>query len=295
MGWTEAFERLQTRVASRAELLDAGATPRLLTTAVRGGRLLRVRRDHYALPGTTRSILQAVRIGGRIGCISALEGAGVFAFDKTFTHAHLDREASRTRHPNHRNRRLTAGERDGVVVHWGELLDRYDGSRWSIGTRDALAQVLRCQHPWHAVASIDNALFLGVIGKTELADIFAHVPGNLQRLRELVDGRAEAGQETVLRLILREAGLDYEIQVTVAGVGRVDFIVEGCLVVEADSRLAHDGWDLHLRDRNRDIDLARLGYMSLRPAYQRTMFAPNDVREAVLHLLGAHRHFRTHL
>lgn len=295
MTWIEAFNDLGLRVASRHELLSAGATPRGLTTAVRGGYLLRVRRDHYALPGTPRSIIQAVRIGGRIGCLSTLDELGVFALDNRFTHAHLDHAASRTRHPNDRHVRLTSRERDGVEVHWGALLDPHSGSEYSVGLQDALAQALLCQHRWHSVASIDNALFLGLVTDAEVREVFSHAPARLRSLLLTVDGRAEAGQETVLRMVLQESGLHCEPQVRIAGVGRVDLVVEGCVVVEADSRLAHDGWELHVRDRNRDVDLARLGYPSLRPAYQRTMYTPYEVRDAVLELVRSCGRFRVHV
>lgn len=294
MTWQEVFEGHHSRIASRAELLSAGATSRSLTTAVQGRHLIRVRRDHYALPGTPRSIVQAVRIGGRIGCLSALAAFGVFAIDKTFTHAHVDRAASRTRHPNTRRLRLNDRERDGVEVHWGSLLDKSDGSEYSVGLLDALAQVLVCQHRWHAVASVDNALYLKLISEPDLRQVFAHVPSHLRPLLAAVDGRAEAGQETVLRMVLTESGLHCEPQVEVEGVGRVDLIVEGCVAVEADSRLAHDGWELHVRDRNRDVDIARMGIPSLRPAYQRTIHTPHEVRDAVLQLVRAQARFRAY-
>lgn len=295
MTWQTAFERLGVKIASREELMAAGASGRALTTAVRGGHLIRVRRDHYALPGTSRNILEAVRVGGRTGCLSALAVAGIFAIDKTFTHVHLGRDASRTRHPRDRFVRLTDRERDGVRTHWSPLLDADAGNEYSVGVVDALAQVLTCQHPWHAIASIDNALFLGAVSERELAELFARAPEGVQHIGGLIDGRAEAGQESVLRMIVRSAGLECELQVSIDGVGRVDMVVEGMLALEADSRLAHDSWDLHVRDRDRDIDLARLGYMSLRPVYQRTMFRPTDVRDAVLHLLAVNRHFRVHV
>jgi hypothetical protein len=80
--------------------------------------------------------------------------------------------------------------------------------------------------------------------------------------------------------------------VTVPEVGRVDLIVEGCLALEADSRLAHDGWERHVHDRRRDLLLARNQFMSLRPAYQHTMFEPDLVRASVLGLLQQSRNFR---
>lgn len=158
-----------------------------------------------------------------------------------------------------------------------------------VGLKDALAQAVCCRHPRHAVASLDNALHLGLIEEGDLADIFGAVPASKQHLRGAVDGRCEAGQESILRLAMREAGLRCEPQVTIPGVGRVDFVVEDCVVVEADSRLAHDGWAAHVRDRNRDLALARIGYPSLRPVFAQTVFHTADVVAAIVALVRVTR------
>lgn len=281
---------LGRRIASRHELLGAGAAPWTLTEAVRLGALIRVRRDHYALPGTAPEVLRAVRVGGRLACTSALALNGVFADDRR-THVHLDRAMSRMRHPERRAVPHSAG-RGGALLHWQPLLEPADGDECSVGLIDALAQTLRCQRPWWALASIDNALNLGLLSEFGLAQVFDGAPDRSRQLRRLVDGRAEAGQETVLRMIVRSAGLRCEPQVTLEGLGRVDLLVEGCLVLEADSRLAHDGWELHVRDRDRDLAAARLGLMTLRPVYQRTMRDPAAVRDAVVNLVAVHRRFR---
>jgi very-short-patch-repair endonuclease len=63
-------------------------------------------------------------------------------------------------------------------------------------------------------------------------------------------------------------------------------LVAGKLVLEADSRLAHDGWEHHVEDRRRDLALAAAGYITLRPTYQHTMHNPQLVRAAILGLLG---------
>jgi hypothetical protein len=69
-------------------------------------------------------------------------------------------------------------------------------------------------------------------------------------------------------------------------------VVEGCVAVEADSRLAHDGWERHVRDRRRDLLLAKQHYVSLRPAYQHTMHEGALVRESILGLLDQNNNFR---
>ncbi|MBX3099149.1 MAG: hypothetical protein KF761_06165 [Salinibacterium sp.] len=294
MTWSEAFRDLNVLVVSREGLLSAGATGRDLTAAVQQGHLLRVRRDHYVLPGTPKPIIRAVRIGGRIGCLSALAHRGIFAIDSSATHVHLARTASRPRDPDRRNRPL-GSPRGGATVHWGALIETGGGNEFSVGVSDALAQVVQCQESRFAIASLDNALFTGAIEESEVAEIFRHLPERFQPMRARIDGRAEAGQETVLRLALQDAGFHCDLQVILHGVGRVDLIVEGCVIVEADSRLAHDSWELHVRDRNRDIDAARLGYPTVRPAYGRTMSSTSEVVDAVRQLLLASHNFRVHV
>lgn len=274
---------------SRAELLACGATARGLTAAVRFGYLVRSRRDHYCLPTVARDIAEAIRVGGRLACVGALKSYGVFVYDASCVHVHLERVATRLRSPRTRSEALTAENRSGVQLHWWPIENPIAGDEYRVGLIDALAQSVRCQHPWHAIASIDNALHQGLIDNADVAEIFCRVPQRYLHLREHVDGRAEAGQETVLRMIAYDAGLEYELQKWFPEVGRVDLIVEDCMILEADSRAHHDGWERHVRDRGRDLAFAKLGYPSLRPAYQHTMHYPKLVRDAMLGLVSPRR------
>jgi hypothetical protein len=292
MAWADAFDTTHARIVSREFLIAHGATGRMLTAAVRGGQLIRARRDHYALPAESRDVVSAVRVGGRIDCVSALADAGVFAFDTSTTHVRLEHEMSRLRSTRSRFIPLTDHNRQKLALHWWPLVAEENALNYSVGVEDALASSLRCQHAWHALASIDNAIHQGAISEYAVDRLFDGAPDRVQKIRSRVDGRAEAGQETVLRMIVVESGLDCELQVVVPQVGRVDMIVEGCLALEADSRHAHDGWELHVRDRHRDLLLAQRHYMSLRPAYQHTMFEPDLVRESILGLLDQSRKFR---
>jgi hypothetical protein len=298
MGWHEAFGELDLTIARRHELVAVGASGRSLTAAVKRGSVLRVRRDHYALPETEPHILQAVRVGGRLTCTSALASAKVFVLNTEHTHIHLDEVASRLRSPRNRFARLTEANRAGAVLHWWPLTEPGTGNEFSVGSMDALAHLVRCQPPRLAVAALDSALHLGIISTSELIEIFASLPGRFQPLASRVNGKSEAGQESILRQIVEDAGLHVDIQVKFKGLGRknsrVDMIVEGVLALEADSRLAHDGWEKHVADRWRDLQLAKMHYMSLRPAYQHTMSHPKDVLEAVLGLLAARAGHRTY-
>ena len=271
-------------IVTRSDLLASGRTGRTITSDVRSGVLIRVRRDRYALPTTPVPIIEAVRVGGRATCLSALELAGVFVFENRRIHVHLAFNASRQRSPT-RIARLSTAERGRVRLHWADLRDDAGGSDSTVSAVDALSHSLHCQAPNHAIATVDSALHLGLISPLQLPIIFRGAPRAVAKLRRHVDGRSEAGQETMLRLLLIRAGLQFEIQVEIVGVGRVDFVVAGVLVVEADSRQAHDGWELHRRDRRRDLLLASAGFMSLRPTYEHTMFEPDLVLSAIVSLL----------
>jgi len=287
--WEEPFSASGLSIMTRAELIACGATPRGLTAAVKYGYLIRLRRDHYCLPHLAGYLREAVRVGGRLGCVSALKSYGVYAYEASLPHIHLRRSASRLRAPNVPMQPLNATNRRDVILHWLPLADPTGGDEIRVGLVDALAQTVCCQHPWQALASIDNALHLGLIGDFDLGTIFDRVPVKYRYLRSLVDAKAEAGQETVLRMIVRDRGFSYVLQPTFERVGRADILVEDCLILEADSRAHHDGWEKHVVDRERDLQFARLGYPSLRPAYQHTMHHPQLVGEAIAGLVIGRR------
>lgn len=293
MHYLEFFQRTGTVIASRDDLLARGAHGRALTRDVRAGRLIRVYRDHYALPDTPDHVARAVRVGGRLSCVSALSDLHVFVFRPDTGHIHLERGASRLRSPGERTLPLSARNRDGATLHWSPLLRPEDASAHMVGPADAVAQALRCQSPRMAVATLDSALNRGIIGNDEVRFIFDSLPERFQTIRALSDGRAEAGSETILRLLVRFAGLEFDIQVVIDGVGRVDMLIEGCLVVEADSRSHHSAWDRYVTDRNRDTMLAALGYLSLRLLYEDIMYRPERVTAAILGLLRSRTGFRT--
>jgi very-short-patch-repair endonuclease len=274
------------RILSRSELIASGMGGHAITSAVRGRALIRVRRDHYALPNTDRHTLEAVRVGGRLGCVSAAEEHDIFTFDNRFTHVHVAREASRLRNPRVRRIPLSAAPRDGVELHWWPLIDSSDGTEFCVGARDAVAQIIRCQPRNFAIAALDTGLHSGVIRHDDLPEIFAHVPAKYRDLRAAVDARVDAGQESVLRRLILDAGLRCEIQVVIRGVGRVDTLVEGCVVVEADSKLHHKSWEEHIHDRTRDRLLAERSYVSLRVLYQDIMFDPDGVIRAIRELVS---------
>lgn len=275
------------QVFTRAELLEAGLTSRDITRSVRSGELVRARRDRY-LVLVDDGIDRAVRVGGRLACVSLLSALSVFVLDGTALHIHMGRTMSRMRHPDDRSRGLDERARTQLRLHWWPLR----GSVADLGRvalLDAVAQSVRCQSARAAVATVDSILYLGLMTRTELIDLFADMPRRYAVILRLADGSAESGPETFMRLQLRQLGARYRTQVDISGVGRVDFLVEGWLIIECDSKAHHEGWSKQREDRRRDLNAARLGYATLRPLAEDLFHHPNEVRTAVRGLLRSRR------
>ncbi|WP_229672949.1 hypothetical protein [Microbacterium saperdae] len=223
-------------------------------------------------------IIAAVRLGGRISCLTLLQLIGVFVHSCREPHVHV---------PPHLSRSRGRRQRD-LLVHWGTRLD--EGEPHMVSIRDAVLQSVRCQSPRASIATLDSVLHHGLLRQEDLVQIFTNLPLRYHPLLALVDASAESGPETYLRLILRSLGLRFETQVHLPGVGRVDFLVEGWLVIECDSRAFHQGWDRQVRDRRRDIAAARLGYVTIRPLASDLLEAQARVRsdlQAVVDAFGS--------
>jgi len=128
---------------------------------------------------------------------------------------------------------------------------------------------------------LDSALHTGVLADGDLDELFEALPRRLAVLRRLIDPRSESGPETLVRLMLRSLGLRFEVQVDLRGVGRVDFVVEGWLIIECDSVAHHSTWDAQRRDRRRDQAAAALGYATYRPIAEDIMWDPAVVLTAI--------------
>lgn len=73
--------------------------------------------------------------------------------------------------------------------------------------------------------------------------------------------------------------------------GRVDFLVGQCLVIEVDSRAHHTDPENYHRDRLRDQRLVSRGYIVIRLTYEQVMFDLAATIERIVPLIarGAHR------
>ena len=268
---------------TRADLLEGGWTPRQITASVRSGAMIRARRDRYVLADAHDDLVKAVRVGGRLGCLSLLRALNVFVFGRPGLHVHMSRGASRMRSPKSAGRRLADRRRRKVTLHWHALVG--DPEAGCVSIIDALIQAVRCQPPRHAVASIDSALNKGLVAWEDLQAVFDALPRRHRILRQFVDGRAQSGPETLVRLMLLALGCRVDLQVEFEAVGFVDLVADGWLVIECDSRSHHSSWEQQLKDYRRDLELARRGFCVLRLTAEDILYKPDAVIDALRGLL----------
>lgn len=258
-----------------SELRGDGWSRRAIDSAVRAGRIVRVRKGTYAAASCGADVIAAARAGGRLDCVSFLARLGVFVMRQSGLHVQVDYGTPRIRRADGvdvvRHWRMTAASRRHLVADLTE----------------ALAQACRCQAPRAAIATLDSAWHLGLVDEVAIADVFALLPRRFGALRPLLDPRSESGIETLVRLLLRMQGWPVELQVSISGVGRVDLLIDGWLIVECDSRAFHEGWVTQRDDRRRDAAAATLGYTTLRVLAEDVLFAPERVVEAARGLIQA--------
>ncbi len=144
------------------------------------------------------------------------------------------------------------------------------------------------------IASLDSALHRRLIDEDDLAEIFRMLPRRYRALRAFLDRSAEAGSESIVRILLRKMGCRVECQVQIAGVGRVDLLVDGWLIVECDSEAHHASWAQQKEDRRRDQAAAALGYVTYRPIAEDIFWHRDRVLAAVRGLRGSTRAARRH-
>lgn len=259
-----------------------------------------VRRGHFAIPGAPVEVVRAVRLGGIATATTASRALGIWTPpdpppDASVRrgqrrpdrlHVALPRTASRLRDPDDPAAPFVPTE--DVVLHWTEVAELAGTER----TRTAsvpllLKHAFLSQPPERGLAMLDSALHLRHLRPEHLPALAAMLPERLGPVVMAADGRADSGTETVVRYRLRERGLKVEIIVGLRGIGTVDLLVEGRLIIECDGREFHDDDEAFERDRTRDLHAARQRYRTLRFSWFTVLFEWPLVEEAVFAALGS--------
>lgn len=284
-----------------AELKARGKTDREIRRAVDSGGLVGVRPGRFARPGTDPVLVRAVRIGGAATAHTAagvrelwvppdvpgssFRRSGPAAAPMLRIAVPRNTTTGRLRDPDDPSSPL--GDRPDVVVHWSDpAMVRAARPHGTVPVLVMLRDVFRNEAPERALAVVDSALHHRHLRPGDLPALAALLPLHLAPVVAQADGRAQSGIETIVRCLLRAAGLRVEPQVAIAGVGHVDLLVEGRLVVEVDGRRWHEG-DAFEEDRRRDLVAVRGRYRVLRFTWSQVLFRWPEVEAAVFAALAA--------
>lgn len=273
-------------VAQLSALVQAGHTPRSIQRLVQRGQLVRPRRGWYALGSENgrsadTDIVRAIRVGGRLACISACRKYGIWTPMDGRLHVSVKPESNHLKSPGDSRRARTSADGE-TVLHWNcSVADSGTRSRLP-PLSTALADAMSCQPADVAFAMVDSAMHRGLLSDVERWELYHQVPLRCRASVAQADGASESGTESLFAFRMRALGIVVQAQVDVGGVGRVDFVIGDCLIVEIDSEQHHGSAVGRRRDLHRDAVAAALGFITLRFDYWQIMEDWATVEAAVL-------------
>lgn len=264
-------------IARGVQLQQFGVTRHRLAAAVASGEIQRVRPGTFAAFDANAAELTAVRHGGALTCSSALRRHGVWVLSADGSpHVWVGRRGRVHPHPE-----------CACTSHFF----RGAPPLGLAGVEDALLHLFRCEGPESFFASFESAWQLGLLSKPARNRIRAALPASARWLVDIAQRHAESGLESLLRLRLHLLGISLHCQVQINGVGRVDFVVGGRLIIEVDGKLNHDGPSMRHKDLVRDAAASALGYETLHFDYAQVVHDWPTVQSAIL---GALTRLRDH-
>lgn len=231
--------RLFHGVCRLRDLISRGVSEREVRAAVVRGDLVRVRKGLYALPTADPVFVAARRTRSLLACASA---AGFYGL---WTLAESGQRPSRFH-----LLRPTGANAPDAVIHRDTWVPP-DPYAPVVGLAEVVLHAVRCLPELEALLIAESAMLRGL----SLEFIRERLPGNrnapARAVLDLVDGGSESPIETLARVHLRRAGFHVETQVEIEGVGWVDALVEGWLILELDGK-SHEERAQRDKDRRRD-------------------------------------------
>lgn len=257
MSAMDALARIRS-LGGAARFSEIGTSRYRLSIHVARGELRRLARGAYALPNAHPAMCSAVAHNAVVTCCSALSVYGVETVgDGSITHLALPPGRGNARGLEPRTRR----HRERPDLHHGTrlatLVDATARAAVCLPYDDAVAQVER------AAFERDSQFISQVLAKVQRTK-----PSRARALAIDVQSGSRSTMETQVRLGLRRAGLSVLSNVHIPGVGEVDFVVDGVLIVELDGFAYHSERKPYRTDRRRDRAALRLGLPTMRFAFE---------------------------
>lgn len=255
-------------LARGSHLQTLGFTRRALSRAVQRGEIERIRDGVFTCGPIDREVRAATPHGGALTCASVLQLLGVWVLVQVSApHVWLGRD--RHAHPH-----------DGC-----SCVSHYYRGTVPLGMTSleiALVHFRRCAGDEAFFAAYESALRLKLLTTAARGRIRTMIPATARWLVDLARLDSDSGLESLLRLRLHVLGIRLDCQVELVGVGRVDFVVGGRLVVEADGKENHVGTTMRHKDLVRDAAASALGYETLRFDYAQIIHDWPTVQAAII-------------
>ena len=262
----EEWLRRRGGAAHTSDIYAAGFSRSAVSASVRGGGMLRIRRSWIVLDDCDAAIVAAVRVGGRLTCVSAAERIGLWTPAHEDVHVVVAPGATRL-------------ESTGLRVHWS-------GGPAPVGARatvdpliNVLHHVARCVEPVGAMAIWESALNKRLVDASVLQGIRWRST-RARRLADLAGALSDSGLETHFLELMRSVGIAVRQQVWIDG-HPVDALIGDRLVVQLDGFAHHSDPVARRRDIEADARLRLRGYTVLRFDYVQVLFQPEKVVEIV--------------
>ena len=259
-------------VARSAQLLHAGFSRRDLLR-LRESEASQPRRGVFVLPGCDEDYQAAIRHNGRLSCASAAAHYGLWLRQP----------------PSRLHLACNHGHGSGFVRH---RTVRFEGHPFApvAAVEDVALHALGCLPPPASTAMATSAIRLHGVSPELLArHLRADRSGTALRVLRELDVRAESIVEVDAQHLFRSNGIEYEAQVFLPGIGRVDFLLDGFLIVEIDGFAFHSKREDMLRDRNRNNTSTVNGHSVLRYMPEHVWFSPDQVIAEIRTVLAARR------
>lgn len=275
--------RLAGGVARASDLVSTRGERRALEREAARGVLTRLRRGVYGVPELDADIAAAARVGGRVAGVSALRHHGLWVPPGARSVLHVEVADEVQERP-------ADAWGSTVLVHWLSA-----GSRPRFGVAPLEATLARAAQDLplpFAVAVLDSALRATPLTPVELQFLAAGWRPRARGAAAIVDERSESGTESVLRVLLREAGIHSTPQapLPIGDLARADLLVGDRLVIECDSEAHHAEPANRRADLRRDESLMALGFIVYRPDYRQVFDDPAGVVATVVAMVARGDH-----
>ncbi|MEW1822294.1 DUF559 domain-containing protein [Arthrobacter sp. NPDC080031] len=256
-------------VARRPVLARLGITDGQLRKAVRRG-VEQPARGVYALASAPVADVALVLNRQIRTCVSAAPFYGLWVIDQ-----------SGPLHVHHRRNQSACD-----VLHHGGLLLPAHPHRPVAALADVLIHALRCL-PWQdSLVMVECAVARGDMTVGFLRErLQGKRNGKAREVLRWVDRGAESMLETLARTYFRRAGIHVQPQFYLDGVGYMDLLLDGWLLVELDGR-SHAEWRQVKKDHRRNNSCVVQGYTVLRYYYSDVVHEPETMVAEVLAVLG---------